>query len=884
MMNKIKRFFISILSLLVAGVPVLGCSSQQIQTNIKEPVATTSSETMVSQSDAVEVGLTPGFDLPHDDGLVGRDNNGFAFYEEDLYYLNDQKVNGRDPSVLYVSIEDITDTYNKNIARQAQFGQDAVDKWVEERGTLDDWIAKYGKQFYLTGSERTTVLTASTKQKYPEAAWAAYNLSKSADMNNWVNVGALDGYAYLGTNTTWQGNAAAQTWAPEYKRDPVSGMYLLAFSSASKDGNETTQYNPHSTGRSEYATNPKIQYSANQWDNMYLTLAIADNPEGPYRLLTAETYYQYLAKYNADGTVYTEQITEKNEYGNDVVKNVAIYRDDLFDGSTEKNSLKGKMLTYVNQKGEFLNLNGDAVTIYTPPVNNPYFHKEIIEAYPNCNIENRATWPTMDMHVFSNDRGEFYTYFTSHASTLHADQNVWMMRMKDWITPDWDSLTHVLAPSYSIVYYDPEVSEDLDWAKHSDPDGSSNYHFFDVSYPINGVRGFHLSDIDQNEGGVNEGAFMFQYKGWYYLTYSPFGYGSKHYAAHVSVSDNPYGPFIKIYDYSPASGIDKTEGGDMISACGHHCFVEVEGEMWCVYHCLHNPEYNYNASGGFMGRGIAMDRIAFYEYDQITFGSLIDKQIELDLDENLRGSMDDLPGLKEKGLTPKEWMEECFETGNHRYYDKDHKGTDGSNIDRDAIVPIMYGNGATYSLQPKTKVYTGYDNVAKTATVTILEGDTATAKYANDGMVTYQKWSSKYEVVGNPETRQLKLKLSWDTPQTIRNIMIYNSRDYVYAFNNVESIAFKLDSKPAWYPEDKEYNGYCHIKDLEPDSMGWDSRSMIMRKGGSAMATFNEITVSEIIITIDAEDKVGTLILSNSNRYVVKLSDIYIMGNPVDVE
>ncbi len=879
-MRKIKGLFISFIALILAITPVWGCNTQQIQTEVKVPTVSNTSESVVSTGGESEVGLTPGFPLPYDSGLTSRNNNEFAVYDNDLYYLNDQKVNGRDPSVLYVSIDDITDTYNKNIARVSQFGQEAVDEWVKERGTLEDWIARYGKQFYLTGSERTTVLTASTKQKYPDAAWAAFNLSKSADMHNWVNVGALDGYAYLGTNTSWQGGGASQTWAPEYKRDPVSGMYLLAFSSASKDGNETTQYNPHSVGRSEYATNMEITDDAKQWDNMYLTLGIADNPEGPYRLLTAETYYQYLAKYNADGTVYSEQIIEKDENGDDVTKKIAIYRDDLFDGSTEKNSLKGEMLTYLNKKGEFLNLNGDIVTQYTPPVNTPYFHKEIIEAYPNCNIENRATWPTMDMHVFSNDRGEFYTYFTSHASTLHADQNVWMMRMKDWLTPDWDSLTHVLAPSYSIVYYDPEVSEDLDWAEYSDPDGSSNYHFFGVSYPINGVRGFRLSDIGQDEGSVNEGAFMFQYDGWYYLTYSPFGYGSKHYAAHVSVSDNPYGPFIKIYDYSPASGIDKYEGGDMISACGHHCFVEVEGEIWCVYHCLHNPEYNYNASGEFMGRGIAMDRVAFYDYDQITFGSLIDKEIENNLDSGLRGDMADLPGLEEKGLTAKEWMEECFATGNHRYYDKDRKGTDGSNIDRDGIVPIMYGNGATYSLQPKTKVYTGYDNVAKTATVTMLEGDTATTKYANDGMVTYQLWSGKYEVVGNTDTRQLKLKLSWDTPQTIRNIMIYNSRDYLYAFNNVESVVFKLASKPTWYPDGKEYNGYCHIKDLKPDPLGWDTNSMVMRKGGTAMATFNEITVSEIIITIHAHDKVGTLILSSSNRYVVKLSEIYIMGNP----
>ena len=76
----------------------------------------------------------------------------------------------------------------------------------------------------------------------------------------------------------------------------MSGMYLLAFSSGSKDGNEFTQYNPYSNGVSDYATNIKISADATQWDNMYLTLAIADNPEGPYRLLTAERYYQYLAK------------------------------------------------------------------------------------------------------------------------------------------------------------------------------------------------------------------------------------------------------------------------------------------------------------------------------------------------------------------------------------------------------------------------------------------------------------------------------------------------------------------------------------------------------------------------------------------------------------
>ena len=89
---------------------------------------------------------------------------------------------------------------------------------------------------------------------------------------------------------------------------------------------------------------------------------------------------------------------------------------------------------------------------------------------------------------------------------------------------------------------------------------------------------------------------------------------------------------------------------------------------------------------------------------------------------------------------------------------------------------------------------------------------------------------------------------------------------------------FKLSDKPSWYPSNVAYNGYCHIRDLKVDPYSINADNQAMRKGGSAMATFNEITVSEIIITIDAKDKVGELILTSANRYTVKLSEIYIMG------
>ncbi len=876
-MKKLGRIIIfALLSVLLATTPLASCSASFV-TTVKTPNVT-DANIVVSESSDSQVGLTSGFPLSYDEGLK-RDEKDFAVYDSNLYYINEDKVPVYDPTAMYITEADITDTYNKLIAKEQQFGQEAVDEFVRERGTCQDWIDRYAGNIYTTGSSRNSVLSATTLQKYPQATWGGFMLCKSKDMSNWEACGPIDGYAFMGTADCWMGKAK-DNWAPELKRDPITGMYILAFSNGSLSGNASVPYNPYKSTISKYALNPKIDHW--YYDNMYLTFSIADNPEGPYTLLTAEKYYEYLASFNEDGTINTKEVSTVVE-GKTETKTIAVYRDDIFAGEGEnKQSLGGQFLTYVNTKGMFLNQNEDEVTAYTPQINFSVFHEKIIEAWPHDDIENRANWPAMDINPFINDRGELFVYFTAHGSSLYQAQNVWVVKMKDWLSPEWDTLTHVLAPSYSIVYYDPEVSEDLDWAEDSTGDHAYDYNFQGRSYAINGIRGFYLPDILEGEGGVNEGCHMIQHDGWYYLTYSPFGYGSPKYAVHMSVSDNPYGPFIKIKDLSPALGVDEFEGGDMITGAGHHCFLEIEGEIWCYYHCFFNPENNYDANGNFLSRALAIDRIKFYEYDGITFGSLIDKQIERDTSKELRGEMTDMVGFNAKGQTVEEWITECFSTGNHRNYDKDHKGDDADNIDRDAIVPIMYGNGPTYSLQPLPSLFTGYDNVAEAddVTITVLEGNTKTEKYANDGLVTYQQWSKDFEVEGNAQTGHLKVKISWENPKIIRNIMLYNSRDYMSAFNNVKSIVFKLAEKPSYYPDGKEYNGFAYIKDLTPDSYGWDNSNMIMRKGGSAMATFDEITVSEIIITISGEDKVAIDygVASGVNKYLVKLSEIFIMG------
>jgi hypothetical protein len=367
------------------------------------------------------------------------------------------------------------------------------------------------------------------------------------------------------------------------------------------------------------------------------------------------------------------------------------------------------------------------------------------------------------------------------------------------------------------------------------------------------------------------------------MTYSPFGYGGRNYSIYFGVANNPYGPFVKLLDYSPALGLDKNDGGDNIAGTGHHSFVWAGDELYAVYHCFYNPTDNYNESGGFLGRGLGFDKIGWYDYDNFTFGSIIEMQIERDLaqeeeEEDNAKRADGMPEKYDFDLT-EEWIRDRFIDCNGT----DYFGEDADTIQRyDEAVPLLYGNGPTYSLQPLPEVALpdGLGNVAddEDVTVELLYGDSSTLKYANDGLFTFQEWSGDFELAGNPDARQLKLKISWATPRAIRNIMIYNSRNYQYGFKSVKSIVFKLAQKPAWYPEGAPYNNYCYIKDLKADPQGWKSTDFTMRKGGSAMANFNEIVVSEIIITINAEDKIDTSLGKN----VVKLSEIYIMGKSVN--
>ena len=92
--------------------------------------------------------------------------------------------------------------------------------------------------------------------------------------------------------------------------------------------------------------------------------------------------------------------------------------------------------------------------------------------------------------------------------------------MKDWLTPDWDTLMRVAAPDYLYVEQDGTLA------------GKS----------VGSAPGEWL----------NEGTFVIEHNGKWFFTYSPYGYGNPGYSVHVAVADNPFGPFIKMKGaYSP---------------------------------------------------------------------------------------------------------------------------------------------------------------------------------------------------------------------------------------------------------------------------------------------------------------------------------------------
>ncbi len=180
----------------------------------------------------------------------------------------------------------------------------------------------------------------------------------------------------------------------------------------------------------------------------------------------------------------------------------------------------------------------------------------------------------LDAHPFIDPKtGDKYMYF-AYRYDVHgtAGTDIYGMKMKDWFSPDYSTMTRLTAQGFMSV----EAAENSDTTKAVD------------------------------EGKINEGPFMMYHNDKYYLTFSIFPTHTDSYRVKQAYATSPLGAYTKI---------DETKGGTLISTdvqweqhivtAGHHCFVRCGEETLIAYHTYKNrTDY-------FDGRALAVDRIAW---------------------------------------------------------------------------------------------------------------------------------------------------------------------------------------------------------------------------------------------------------------------------------
>lgn len=227
------------------------------------------------------------------------------------------------------------------------------------------------------------------------------------------------------------------------------------------------------------------------------------------------------------------------------------------------------------------NADGEVITAQKPPV----------DICAKFNLD--SVFPVIDFSPFRDDDGTLYLYFVKHFSSVYDVNSVWCMRMKDMITPDYDTLRMIARSQWeSVTYRGGDV-----WDEES----------YRLSGPWSETSGM------LHEGVVNEGPFVrahtdaFGVKK-YYLTYSPRGFTARNYDVKQAVSDSPLGPFIKLPgNKGTVMGANPTN--DYMTGTGHHCFVEAGDETLCLY-TAHNDPLNGESSSE-NGRIYAFDRVSY---------------------------------------------------------------------------------------------------------------------------------------------------------------------------------------------------------------------------------------------------------------------------------
>ena len=194
----------------------------------------------------------------------------------------------------------------------------------------------------------------------------------------------------------------------------------------------------------------------------------------------------------------------------------------------------------------------------------------------------------------------------------------------------------------------------------------------------------------------------------------------------------------------------------------------------------------------------------------------------------------------------------------------------------------MHANGPTYSLQPIPSVLSGYENVAPKATVTatnVMDG--SSAKYLNDGIVKLKETDLAKETEFNEG--KTEITFTFDAPQVLRALMVYNSYDIDKSFTEVSSVEIEYVSNA---------KGDTSVANIGKIPFDFDFHTYYyssMYPGGSAVCEFEDLPVKSVKLRINypAPFNVGEIkLLGATNKtleYKSKFSNEYKYNNTVEL-
>lgn len=639
---------------------------------------------------------------------------------------------------------------------------------------------------------------------------AAFAVSRSKDLNDWSTCGAVEGgFAMIAYDNEWVEN---YTWAPEVivARCDCEGTCNVPYHG------KYFMYFSAATPLND-GSNPEANYfSSTSWrDRLNLGIAVSDTPVGPFRLVTSE-----------------------NVYG--------------------------------DEKAE--NLNGKVINSVNPSIS---MREEFGLDYE---------WSAIDMHPFMDENGDFYLFFVKHITDSFTPltnplgrrkaqgNQIWGMKMKDMITPDFSTLTKLVPNGcYTTCEYvgDKQVTYTTD--------GTNFYDYYDL-----------YNDTDQplTAEKVSDGILKINVV----LSYLKDG---------------------KTVNESMAQYIRSTDGGKTYlafsdAACTKPIIGYKDGARYHDYNYRQTRTYpdgtentdNHNAAGMADGSVVEAPQIVTtkdrdgktvylltyspygvgsanydvrYAYSSNPLGGYQKAKPEqsftlLGLDGK-NDFMTNLGHVQFLFLDGEIWCVhwESRDVGADVNIGRIYALTQMTWLDVPTLgfaVPVA--NGPSKTLQPLPSICTGYRNVADKATITATNAKNDSTKYLNDGLVVTRELYSSMEFHAEGSTT---ITLTFDSPVTVRGICVYNSYDYYSAFSKVNTIIFTLAEKPSFY-NGTETN--CFIKDLGIPAYSINESLLSIRPGSAAIATFNEIKVTKIEIAISGNVA--------SNPTDIGVSEIFVIG------